>query len=448
MNIKKLRSLTSMQYISLGFALLIAVGTALLMLPLSLTSHKSISFIDALFTATSAVSTTGLVVVDTGSFFSPLGQWVILILMQIGGLGYMIFIGLFLAGMKKRLSVGGVELLHESIGRPSSEDLFKFSKKVIIFTIFFESLGVLLFTCYLVRFFPLSQALYSSLFHSVSAFCTAGFGLYSDSLMSHRDSIFFNVSVMFVCIAGSIGFFVLNDIYHFCKQIVLGKYPRGFSAHTKFATAVTFLIVVIGIVIVYFWGGQVVGETIRQRIIYSTFQVVSASTTAGFNSIDIGKMSDVALWVLAVLMFIGFCPGGTGGGIKTTTFGLVALSIFSLLKGKDGVNVFDRRVSQDSIMRAYAIFIIVLIWVALALTVMVISEKGMSFPAILLEICSAVGTTGLSTGITPALSVTGKTVIMLMMFLGRVGPIAIGYSLVGRPRPARCVYAKAQILVG
>ncbi|MBN1870485.1 MAG: hypothetical protein JW847_07930 [Candidatus Omnitrophica bacterium] len=441
-------TLTSMQSLSMGFAFFILAGALLLMLPVSIAGEKSISFVDALFTATSAVSTTGLVVVDTGSFFSRFGQTIILILFQVGGLGYMIFIGLLLAGLKKRLSMGNVELLHESIGRPSAEDLMKFSKKIIIFTVFFEALGALLFTCYWIKFFPLPEALYTSLFHSISAFCTAGFGLYSDSLTAYRDSLFFNCSVLLICFAGSVGFFVLNDVYHFGKHIIFGKHPRGFSAHTKLAVSVMAFLILAGIGIIYFWGGHAVGLTVKERIMYSSFQIISASTTTGFNTIDIGTLSNAALWLIVILMFVGACPGGTAGGIKTTTFGLVGVSVYSLLRGRDNVNVFYRRVPADVIMRSYAILMIVLIWVAVAMAILIVTESSASFQAILFEITSAVGTVGLSAGITSSLSTAGKIVIILTMFLGRVGPIAIGYSLIGKPRPVNYTYSKAQILVG
>lgn len=427
---------------------MILIGTFFLMLPVSISGEKTISFLDALFTATSAVSTTGLVVLDTGNFFSRFGQTVILILFQVGGLGYMIFIGLLLAGLRKKLSLGGVELLNESIGRPSSEDLIKFTKKIIIFTIFFEAVGVLLFTCYWRKYFPLQETLYTSLFHSVSAFCTAGFGLYSDSLTAYRDSIFFNCSVMFLCFAGSVGFFVLNDLYSFGKQIICRKHPRGFSAHTKLAVTVMAFLVITGIIIMYFVGGQTITSMFKKRVVYSTFQIVSASTTTGFNTIDIGTLNSPILWLIIVLMFIGACPGGTAGGIKTTTFGLIILSVFSLLRGRENVNVFYRKALSETIMRSYSIVVIMLLWVTGAMSILLVTEKSLSFQSILFEIISAAGTVGLSTGVTSSLSITGKVIIILTMFLGRIGPIAIGYSLIGKPRPVNFTYSKAQILVG
>lgn len=446
---KKEFTLTSLQSLALGFAFIILVGTLLLMLPISVSGEKTISFLDALFTATSAVSTTGLCVVDTGSFFSRFGQTVILVLFQVGGLGYMIFIGLLFAGFKKSLSIGGTELLQESIGRPSSEDLMKYSKRIVVFTVFLEGLGVLLLICYWRKYFSLPEAIYTSLFHSVSAFCTAGFGLYSDNLTAYRDSIFFNCSVMFICLAGSVGFIVLNDLYHFGKQIIGGKYPREFSPHTKLAVGVMAFLILAGIVIMYFFGGQTVGSTFKERALYSTFQIISASTTTGFNTIDIGSLNNPILWLIVMLMFIGACPGGTAGGIKTTTFGLIILSVYSILMGREMcVNVFYKRALPETIMKAYSIAVIVLLWVAAAMSILLVTEKTLSFQAILFEITSAVGTVGLSTGVTSSLSITGKIVIVLTMFAGRVGPITIGYSLIGKPRPVNFTYSKAQILVG
>ncbi len=263
---------TTIQSLVLGFVFIILIGTFLLMLPISISGDEKIYFSDALFTATSAVTGTGLIVVDTGSFFSRFGQVVILLLFQIGGLGYMIFIAMLLVGLKKRLSFSNGDLLHESIGRPSSEDLLKFSKKVVTFTVFFEMIGVVLLSCYWSRFFSLPKAVYTGLFHSVSAFCNAGFSLYADSFTAYRDSIFFNGAVMLLFFAGAVGFFVLNDMYLFGKQIIRKKYPRRFSSHTKLALGVMASLIVSGIIIMNFAAGEGIASRAKDRAVYSIFQ--------------------------------------------------------------------------------------------------------------------------------------------------------------------------------
>jgi trk system potassium uptake protein TrkH len=418
------------------------------MQPFATVEDRNISFIDALFTATSAVTTTGLIVVDTGSFFTRFGQTIILILFQVGGLGYMIFIALLMLGLGKRLSLGNLDLLHGSIGKPTSEDLLKFSKKIIIFTIFLEAIGVGLLNCQLSKFFSLPEAIYSSIFHSVSAVCTAGFSLYADSFTAYRDNIFINGSVILLCVAGSVGFFVLNDLYHFGKQIINKKYPRRFSAHTKLALSVMTVLIVLGIIIMYAIGGPEVALQVKEKIVYSVFQIVSASTTTGFNSIDIGGLTNSISWLIIILMFIGACPGGTAGGIKTTTFGMIFLSVCSVLRGRKDVNVFNRRASSEMVMKAYSVAVITLLWIAITMGVLLVTEECLSFQSILFEITSACGTVGLSRGITSSLSVTGKYFITLTMLLGRVGPIAVGYSLIGKPRPVNFTYPKAEILIG
>lgn len=443
-------NLTTIQSLVLGFVVIILIGAFLLMQPFSISEDKKISFLNALFTATSAVTTTGLIVVDTGGFFSRFGQSVILILFQIGGLGYMIFISLLMVGFGKKLSFGNVDLLHESIGRPSSEELVKFSKKIVIFTVFFEVVGVVLLTCYWRNFFILPEAIYTSLFHSVSAFCTAGFSLYPDSFTAYGSNIFFNSSIILLCVAGGVGFFVLNDFYHFGKQIITKKYPRIFSVHTKLALTVMSFLVIAGIIAMYFISKNAGSAQIKEGMIYSVFQIFSASTTTGFNTINIGALANPVLWLIVLLMFVGACPGGTAGGIKTTTFGLIILSVCSVLSGKKdaSASIFHRRIPLKMLMRAYAIAVIALLWIALAMGVLLVANKGVSFQSILFEVTSAFGTVGLSTGITSSLSGISKMVLIFTMLLGRLGPIAIGYSLVGKPKLINYTYPEAEILVG
>jgi trk system potassium uptake protein TrkH len=440
--------LTTIQLLALGFILIILLGTSLLMQPFSHTGPSKFSFTDALFTATSAVTTTGLGVVDTGSYFSVPGQLIILILIQIGGIGYMIFLSMVMAGIRKRLSFRGISLLHESMGRPAAEEILKFSRKVLLFTLFFELTGALVLAVYWSKFLPKGEAIYSGLFHSVSAFCTAGFALFPDGFVSFRNSIYFNIIIILLSIAGSVGFYVLNDTYVYGKQLIRKRFPRGFSVHTRLAVYIMILLLIVGSVITFITPGNTLSTHVKERGMDAVFQVVSASTTTGFNTVNIGTLASPVLWILIILMFIGSCPGSTGGGIKTTTFGIVLLSVRSMFKGRQDINLFRRSAPPEMIMKAYSLVIIAFMWIAIAMCIMLITERGFNLQSILFEITSAFGTVGLSAGITSGLSMAGKYVIILTMLLGRLGPVAVGYSLIGNNLPEIFTYPKAEILIG
>lgn len=314
-NLQKLPiKLTTFQSLLIGFILIILAGAFLLTLPIASDKSASQPFIDALFTATSAVTTTGLVVVDTGSFYSLFGQMVILILFQIGGLGYMIFIALIVLGLGGRLSLGSRMLLHESLSRTTSVDLIKFAKIIIIFTFLFEFIGALFLSLYWIHYFPLPQAVYSGIFHSVSAFCTAGFGLFSDSFSSYHGSVVLNLVIIVICIAGGIGFFVLYDLVTLFNKSIRRQNPRRLSVHSKFVLMLSVILMAIGTVVIFVSEKGLHVPFLGERLLTSAFQSISASTTTGFNTINIGAMTSTSLFTIIVLMFIGASPGGTGGG--------------------------------------------------------------------------------------------------------------------------------------
>ena len=442
-----IRKFTAVQQLAVGFIVLTLLGAMALMLPVS-TKDEAISFVDALFTAASAITTTGLGVVDTGSYFSIFGQLIIIILVQLGGLGYMIFLALLFTGFSTRLSFSSRDLLSESIAGPSSEEILSFSRKVILFTLFFELTGTIMLAVYWSGFYPAGKALYFGFFHSVSAFCTAGFMLLPDGFTGFRESVFFNLTINLICICGSIGFYVLNDVYIYSKAIFKRKYPRGFSEHTRLAVFIMLVLITAGTVAgCVISSGPVTAES-TQRLLDSSFQVITASTTTGFNTVAIGALATPFLWILIVLMFIGSGPGSTGGGIKTTTFGIILLSIRSTLTGRQEVLLYRRNVPVKMIMKAYSVAFIGLIIIALVLCIMLVSEGEFPFQSILFEITSAFGTVGLSTGITPLLSGVGKVLITLVMLIGRIGPVAIGYSLIGKRMVPDIKYPGADILIG
>lgn len=441
------KRVTPAQVLLLGFVLMILIGTVLLSLPIASANGVPPSFIDALFTSTSAVTTTGLIVVDTGGFYSFFGQMVILVLIQICGLGYMIFIALIILGLGGRMSFNGRMLLSESLAHPTSIDMLRFTKIVIIFTFVIEFIGATLMTFYWMNYFSVAKSIYSGVFHSISAFCTAGFSIFSDSLCAWRGSASFNIIAIAIFTAGGIGFFVLYDVYYLIKKALRREYPQRLETHSKFVLLLTVILIGLGALVILVSEKWLPSISFKDRFLNAVFQSFTASTTTGFNTIDIGSMSPASLFTIIVLMFIGASPGGTGAGIKTVSFGIILLFLFSMLTGREDVNVFKRRIPAQTINKAFAIVFIAILWVLLAVGILAVTEKA-SFLQVLFETVSALSNVGLSTGITSSLSNVGKIVISITMLVGRMGPLAIGFSLVGNPKPTKFKYAEADILIG
>lgn len=447
-NLQKLtRQFTPAQSLLIGFILIILIGSILLTLPVASSKGVSQPFIDALFTASSAISTTGLTVVDIGSFYSLFGQIVILLIIQIGGLGYMVFIVLISYILSRRLALSSRMTFQESLAGAPLSDVKKFAKAVVLFTFVFEFLGAAILSLYWMREFSLSRSIYLGIFHSISGFCTAGFGLFPDNLISIQRSVLTNLTVDILCFAGAIGFFVLYDIHNLFIKIINHVRPQRLSIHSKLALGVSITLMAIGTGIIFISERWPQSFPLGHRLVSSAFQSISASTTTGFNTIDIGVMSSTSLFMLIVLMFIGASPGGTGGGIKTTTFGVMLLSLIALLRGRKNVNIFKRQISLDVINKAFAIGLMAILLVILDTVILTAIEKA-SFLQIFFEIASAWGNVGLSTGITSALSTVGKIIISTTMLIGRLGPLAIGFSLIGRPKRVAFRYAEGEVFVG
>lgn len=431
-----------------GFISITAVSSLLLTLPVASASGNSQPFFDALFTATSAISTTGLTIVDLGSFYSLFGQIVILTLIQIGGLGYMIFIVLVISGLGIRLSMSGKLILQESLNSPPYEEVLRFSKMVIFFTFTFEFVGAVVLSLYWMKEFSVKHAIYVGIFHSVSAFCTAGFSLFPDNLCAYRDSIVVNVTIGVLCTGGSIGFIVIYDVYYtiFGKPKE-GEPPKRLLAHTKLVLIMLPILLIFGIVLVCASEWSTPLPSWKDRLLTSAFQAISASTTTGFNTLDTGAMKTMGLTTMIILMYIGASPGGTGGGVKTTTFGLSISSIFTVISLNDELVLFGRHISSKTKDKAFVICIIAILLIMLDVLILSVTENA-SFMEVVFETVSAFGTVGLSAGITSALSLTGKIVLSATMLIGRVGPLAIGYSIRGKCKLVPIRYPEGVVLVG
>ncbi len=439
-----LARLTPLQQITFGFVLVICLGAVLLALPWSVSSGHSQPFLDALFCATSAVTTTGLVVVDTGSFYSRFGQTVILILFQVGGLGYMLLIAVILSGLGG-LSLSSRMLLRESLARPPKVESLRFSRFILLVTLSVELLGTLGLAWLWHRKVPVGEALYQGAFHAVSAFCTAGFSLASDNLGGFRTTTTMHAIIAVLTLLGGLGFLVLYELGSLIRRSAEPK-SKGLSLHTRLVIKTTLVLGVSGSVLIWLGNRSMATAGQGQQWLDASFHALSASTTTGFSMIDIGSLPTASLWVMILLMFIGASPGGSGGGVKTVSLVLVLAYLRSHLSGRDETLLSKSRIPVNTINKALSLCLLAALWVVVVTGILLYTEQAGGI-RVLFEVVSALGTVGLSTGLTSALTSTGKVLIILSMFIGRLGPLAIVYSLFGQSKPNHFSYPDAQLIV-
>jgi len=418
------KGMNPLHIVVLFFITTILIGSLLLYLPISSQEGKSISYVDALFTSVSAVDVTGLVVVDISAQFSFFGKLVILFLIQIGGLGYMALATFFLVILGKQISLRHRMHFSESVSRPSLTNIVGFAKYVFINVVALELIGALILFFLWLDDFGAWVALKRGIFHSISAFNNAGFDLMGNfkSLTGYVDNFGVNFIIMALIIAGGIGFIVLGEVY---ERI---KHGKRLSLHAKIALIMTVMLILIGAL---FFAVMESGNTstlaplsLKGKILSSFFQSVSART-AGFNTVDIGGLTKAALFLLMILMFIGASPGGTGGGIKTTTFGILTANIAAAVRDKEDVEMLNRKIPREIVNKSVAIFFLSLGFVLIVTMLVSIFDAEFQPIQVLFEVVSAFGTVGLSTGITPHLSTASKLLIAFMMFAGRVGTLTL-----------------------
>ncbi|MRX72125.1 Ktr system potassium transporter B [Bacillus lacus] len=425
----KVLHLSPPQVLALSFLSFITIGTILLKLPFASTTY--ISWIDALFTATSAITVTGLVVVDTGIDFSVFGQVVIMCLIQLGGLGLMTFAVLIILVLGKKIGLQQRILVQESLNQTSLGGIVRLVKMLFVFTIIIESIA---FTFLSIRWVPeygWKEGMYQSLFHTVSAFNNAGFSLWSDSLSGYVGDPTVNIVITFLFITGGLGFTVLADMWY-------KKNFRKLSLHSKLMMIGTFFINIFAFFLIFileYANPATLGTLpLSEKLWGAYFQAVTPRT-AGFNSIEIGDMTTPAILLIIVLMFIGAGSASTGSGIKVTTFIIMVLATITFLKGRLETVAFKRTIKQQTILRALAIIVISLLFIFIMLFILTITENA-PFLIILFEVISAFGTVGLSMGLTGELSTVGKQVIIVMMFIGRIGPLTLAFTLARRQKSA------------
>ncbi len=426
-----------------SFAIVIFIGGILLSLPIATTSGKGLDFLDALFTSTSATCVTGLIVVDTGTFFSTFGQIVILALIQLGGLGIMTFTAIFVWLSKKAYSVQTHYTIQDTFGGDiehlSIEDLLKF---IVSATFIIEGIGAFILFLKLKTIYPVGKAVYSAIFHSISAFCNAGFSIYRDSLVQFHQSWITLGTIMLLIVFGGLGYPVLFEL----KEIISGKHRKP-SFHTKLVITTTISLIVGGAIFIW------IGDP-SLSILDSLFQSIT-TRTAGFNSVDIGKLPSSSLFIMIMLMFIGGSPGSCAGGIKTTTFSGYLILVKDWFFGQYRKRIFERKLTQETKDKIKSVITLAVFTVLGSFTVLLYTEQDIishyneAFRNLLFEVVSAFGTVGLSTGITSNLSPTGKIVIIVDMFFGRVGPLAIVTSLLfARKKEKKIDYPEQKIMIG
>lgn len=429
----------------LSFALMIGIGTLLLMLPAASVNKQVTPFVDALFTATSATCVTGLIVRDTGTYFSFFGQIVILILIQLGGLGIMTISTAFAIILGQRITLKLESVMVKMVGGSNTINVLQLLKNIVLVTVVIEGVGAVILYSRFSFHFPPMRAFYMSVFHSISAFCNAGFSLLDTSLMGYVDDVVVNLSVSLLIILGGIGFTVLIDLHRF---VFVKEKVKKLSLHTKIVLVTTLGLLGLGFLafLIGEWNSSMQGFALSRRLLAAWFQ--SATTrTAGFNTIDMSVLSRGSILFTVILMFIGASPGSTGGGIKTTTFAVLVLSVIAVLKGKRDLSVFNRKIPQANFKEATSLIILAGTILFFVMFLLMLFEP-FAFEKLMFEAASAFGTVGLSTGITGRLSDIGKLLITVLMYIGRIGPLTMIYALAIRKHPINIDYAEEKIAVG
>ncbi len=443
------RPFSPAQVLVLSFAALITSGTVLLCLPVS-AAREPLTVLDAVFTATSAVCVTGLVVVDTAGELSLFGQTVVMLLIQIGGLGYMAISTVVGVALGRRLTVHERLTLQEAMNVQTMEGLARFVLTVLKLTVAFELAGAIALAARWTPEFGLARAAYYGLFHSVSAFNNAGFSLFPDSLMRFRGDWIVNLVVTTLVISGGLGFVVITEIGRVRQY-------RRFSTHTRLVVTMTAALIVITTALIWVIERdnprtlQPLGS--GEAILAAYFQAVTPRT-AGFNTIDIGAMMPASLFLVILLMFIGAAPGGTAGGIKVSTVSIMAAVIWGMIRGRSEPTLLRRRIPPALIARAFSICLIGFLALNVVAGLLLAIESRELLPT-LFEATSAFGTVGLSMGEAGApvslaghFSAVGKILIMGIMFMGRIGPLTLAVAIARSRQPARVRHPEGKFLIG
>ena len=438
------------------YAAAILAGAILLSTPLAVVGAP-LSFLDALFTATSAQCVTGLAVVDTGTRLSWFGQAVVLLLIQVGGLGITTFSVYLFIYLRVGVSSRGRWIINETLLHTPIGSWRELVTDIVVMTVIIETTGALLLSVSFVPSMGLGPGLYCAIFHSISAFCNAGFSLFSDSLTGFRDDAVVNLTIMALIVLGGIGFLVIRELLQFLSSRRHRRSHRiNLSLHTKIVLTTTAFLILFGAVAVYLLERRdaLEGMSMMEGVWTAMFQSVSART-AGFNTLDLNMFRVPTLFLMIFLMFVGASPGSAGGGVKTTTLALFYAVFTSRISGNPNTSLFRRTIPDDAITKALALVLLAAVLVGFALFALLIvqapdyaHEQHREFLSYLFEVFSAFGTVGLSIGATAKLNTLGKSIIIFLMFAGRVGLLTLAFAIAGRKRHYAGRYAEENIMIG
>lgn len=436
----------------LGYALAIVVGALLLATPFA-AQGDPLSLLDALFTATSAQCVTGLTVVDTGTRLSLFGQMVVLVLIQIGGVGIMTFSVFFFIHLRAGVSMRGRWVIQETLLHKPVGSLPELVKSIFLMTICIEAIGAVLLSVAFVPDLGFWKGSYSAIFHSISAFCNAGFSLFPDSLVGYRQSALVNLTVMGLILLGGIGFLVIQEILEIAGR--RRKQRTKFSLHSKVVLLTSVFLIGYGAILIgcLETNHALAGMSFMDGFWVALFQSVTART-AGFNTIDLNACQTPTLFLLIFLMFVGASPGSAGGGVKTTTLALFFAILYNRIRGNPHTNLFRRTVPDEAVTRALALVLLATTLIGIALFGLLIVqnhveiETSRSFLFYAFETVSAFGTVGLSMGATAELTACGKLITIALMFTGRVGLLTLAFAIAGRQKPHAARYAEENVMIG
>lgn len=435
-------SLNPPMVLSLGFAILITTGGLLLSLPFFTKSGQATPLVDSLFVAASASCVTGLTPVNTLEHWNTYGHILIIILIQIGGLGVMSLASIIPLILGKKIGMKSRQILKEQLNVESLEGMIVLFKYVLAFTFGTEVLGAILLSIKFVPLYGAGKGVWYAVFHSISAFCNAGFDILGDSIFPFRDDLLINLTLCALVIVGGLGFVVTSELFR-------RRSFKKLSTHSKLVLMVTAILLVLGTVMFLFLeneDGVLQYETLKGSILESFFQSVVART-AGFYSVDLSKIKDSTALMLMGLMFVGGSPGSTAGGIKTTTLGVLVLSTHAVVRGESEPVVFGRHIGTETVRKALAIFLVSIV-IILSVSFMLTITESAPLVDILYETVSALATVGASKGITPHLTDAGKNLITLCMYLGRIGPMTMAFAFGMKAKKSLIRYPESFISIG